>query len=67
MITISITPDAYEAIKATLPKGAKPYATQREANGDYRIAIDRKTADRLARMRQRGESYSDVILRLARA
>jgi hypothetical protein len=52
------------AIAATLPGnvGVEP---QRAPNGDYFIWLDRAVVNRLAAMRGPGESYSDVILRLA--
>ena len=34
-------------------------------NGQMRISVDRKFVDRLLELRRSGESYSDVILRLA--
>jgi hypothetical protein len=39
----------------------------RSADGLIRIWLDGKVADQLGRLRGSGESYSDVILRLARA
>jgi hypothetical protein len=36
-------------------------------DGLVRIWLDRKFVDRLGQMRGPGESYSDVILRLAKA
>jgi hypothetical protein len=54
VVTISITIAAFEAIKSTLPDDA-----------EARFVVDRKTLDRLTALRGRGESYSDVILRLA--
>jgi hypothetical protein len=35
-------------------------------NGQTRIWVDRKFVDRLLALRDRGESYSDIILRLAK-
>ena len=66
MIRIAITPAAYEAIAATLPGnvGVEP---RRASNGDYLLWLEPRFVDRLAAMRGPGESYSDVILRLARS
>jgi hypothetical protein len=64
MVSISITVVAYEAIRSTfldLP-GTPP-----GPDGMIKIWLDPKFADRLAAMRGQGESYSDVILRLAKA
>jgi hypothetical protein len=38
----------------------------RDDRGGYRFIVDRKTLDRLTALRGPGESYSDVILRLAK-
>ena len=63
MIAITITPTAHQAVKASLLD-----ATPRPgADGLIRIWLDDKLVDRLAQMRGQGESYSDVILRLAKA
>ncbi len=67
MITISITVAAYEAIKATLPPGADAWAAEPDGRGGVRLTLDPKTLDRLTALRGPGESYSDVILRLAKA
>jgi hypothetical protein len=64
MISISITPEAFEAIRATLPHSDAP--PSRGPDGLIRIWLDRKFVDRLGQMRGPGETYSDVILRLAR-
>jgi hypothetical protein len=65
MVAISITPEAFEAIRATLPHSDAP--PSEGPDGLIRIWLDRKVVDRLGQMRGPGESYSDVILRLARA
>ena len=66
MIGIAITPAAYEAIKATmLPR--IDAAPSPGADGLIRIWLDRQFVDRLGRMRGWGETYSDVILRMAKA
>jgi predicted CopG family antitoxin len=67
MISISITAEAYQAIKATLPEAADSFPAQPDDRGLIRIWLDRPFVDRLGHMREPGESYSDVILRLAKA
>ena len=66
VVTISITADAYAAIEKTLPKGAEAWPAQPDGRGGVRLTLDRKTLDRLTALRGPGESYSDVILRLAK-
>jgi hypothetical protein len=63
MISIAITAEAYEAIKATLPDGAPRSIGP---DGQMRIWLDYAVVDRLLAARGPGESYSDVILRLAK-
>jgi hypothetical protein len=67
MISISITAEAYETIKATLPAGDVAQPPQTDERGLIRIWLDRKFVDRVRALRGLGESYSHVILRLAKA
>jgi hypothetical protein len=65
VITISISPAAFAASASTLPQVYK--AVRRpDGKGGYLITLDRHVVDRLAAMRRRGESYGDVILRIAK-
>jgi hypothetical protein len=64
MISIPITPAAYKAIKRMLPQ--TDGAASPGSDGLVRIWLDRKNADALGSLRRPGESYSEVILRLAR-
>ena len=59
-----ITAEAYRAIRA---EGADVWPAQPfpRSDGLIRAWLDRKFVDRLGHMRGPGESYSDVILRLA--
>ena len=66
MISIPITDEAYEALKARNP-GIDQDQTSRGRNGQLRIWVDRTFLDQLLEVRRPGESYSDVILRLATA
>jgi hypothetical protein len=66
MISIPITEEAHEALKARIPRiDQAPMSKGR--NGKIRIWVDRKIVDRLLELRGPGESYSDVILRVAAA
>jgi hypothetical protein len=64
VIAISITLEGYEVTKTTLPEGADSCPNDR---GGVRIWLARAVVDRLKAVRGAGESYSDVILRLAEA
>jgi hypothetical protein len=64
VIRISISPAAFEAIAATLP-GNVGFENKRDANGDWFIWLDHATLSGLNHLRGPGESYSDVILRVA--
>jgi hypothetical protein len=66
MIRITITAAAFEAIASTLPSSVG-VEQNRAPNGDYFIWLDPRYVDRLRALRGPGESYSDVILRLAEA
>jgi hypothetical protein len=61
MIAISITAEAYEAIRARLLDPPPPPGP----DSLIRIWLDRKFVDELDRLLRPGDSYSDVILRLA--
>jgi hypothetical protein len=65
VIRIAITQAAYDAIAWTLPLGSgavEPHANER---AERLIWLETAMVDRLAAMRGPGESYSDVILRIA--
>jgi hypothetical protein len=64
MIRVAINPATYAAIAATLPSSVG-VEQKRAPNGDCFIWLDRAVVGRLCAMRGPGESYSDVILRLA--
>jgi hypothetical protein len=65
MIRIAITQAAFEAIAKTLPLGSVGYENKVNEKGERLIWLDPSVVDRLRAMRGPGESYSDVILRLA--
>src|SRR5208282_4736078 len=66
MIGIPVTAAAYEAIKGPLTgqRGSPPLWGR---DGLFRIWLDCKVVDEFGRLRGPGETYSDVILRLAKA
>jgi hypothetical protein len=64
LIRIAITPAAFDAIAATLPLGSVTFEQQLGANGERFIWLEGRILNKLAAERRRGESYSDVILRL---
>jgi hypothetical protein len=67
MIRIAITQAAFDAIAKTLPVGSVAYEPALD-EGDLRyIWLEARWLDRLKSYRGPGESYSDVILRLAKA
>jgi hypothetical protein len=65
MATISITPAAFAAIASTLPKGSS-FEGRPDDDEGYLVTLDRRALDWLRARRRPGESYSDVILRLAK-
>jgi hypothetical protein len=66
MIRIAITPAAFEAIAATLPLGSVGYEKATNEKSERLIWLEPNVVDRLKAMRGPGESYSDVIMRLAK-
>ena len=63
MIGVTISGRAYVAIADTLPPGS----AEREIapDRDYRIWLPRSEVIRLRALREPGETFSDVILRMA--
>jgi len=66
MIRIAITPAAYAAIAATLALGTVAVEPERAQDGGVHIWLDPGVLAKLRALRGPGESYSDVILRLAK-
>jgi hypothetical protein len=67
MIRIAITPAAFDAIAATPPLGSAGYENEINERGERYVWLAPNVVDRLRAMRGPGESYSDVILRLAKS
>jgi hypothetical protein len=65
MIRITITAAAFDAVVATLPIGSVGYENATNDRGERYVWLEPYVVDRLAAMRGPGESYSDVIMRLA--
>ncbi len=65
VIRIAITQAAYDAICATLPVGSVAVEAEANQRGERLIWLEAAMVDRLGAMRGLGESYSDVILRIA--
>ena len=66
MVPIAITPAAYAVIVATHPASAR-HKRSSAPNGEFFVWLEPQYVDRLGELRKPGESYSDVILRLAEA
>jgi len=64
MVRIAISVEAFEAIARTLPPGSVGYEAEANERGERLIWLDRAVVDRLRSLRDPGESFSDVILRL---
>ena len=65
MIRIAIMQAAFDAIAATLPLGSVAYEPTVDEGGLRYIWLEARWLDRLRSYRGPGESWSDVILRLA--
>ena len=66
MVRIAISVEAFEAIARTLPLGSVGYEAEANERGERVIWLEAAMVDRLGAMRGPNESYSDVILRIAR-
>ena len=65
MIRITISVEAFNAIARTLTLGSVGYENATNERGEKLIWLDRAVVERLRSPRGPGESYSDVILRIA--
>jgi hypothetical protein len=65
MVRIAISQAAFEAIARTLPFGSVSFENATNEKGERLIWLERRMLDKLRSYRGEGESYSDVILRLA--
>jgi len=64
MVKIAISPEAFDAIAGAMPVESVGFAQTNE-RGERLIWLPRGVVAKLRAMRGRGESYSNVILRLA--
>jgi hypothetical protein len=65
MVRISISQAAFDALADTLPLGSVGYENATNERGERLVWLAPTVVDRLRAMRGPGESYSDVILRIA--
>jgi hypothetical protein len=65
VIRIAITAEAYAAIASTLPLGSVAVEPEANEKGDRYVWLAPNVVDRLRFLRGPGESYSEVILRIA--
>jgi hypothetical protein len=65
MVRIAISQAAFDVIAKTLPLGSVGYENATNEKGERLIWLEPSMVDRLRAMRGPGESWSDVILRLA--
>jgi hypothetical protein len=64
VVRIAISQAAFDAISATLALGSVSFENKTNEQGQRLIWLEPNVVDRLRALRGRGESYSDVILRL---
>ena len=65
MIRIAITAAAFDAVAATLPVGSVAFEPDTGDKGERHIWVAPEIVNKLRHLRGPGESYSDVILKLA--
>ena len=66
MIKIGISQAAYDALASAIPQGSVVFEKELDANGQCHVRLNRTVVARLRALRGPGESYSDVILALAK-
>jgi len=66
MIRIAITSAAFDAIAATLPLGSMNFERHPADDGQRLVWLEPHVINKLRALRGPGESYSDVILKLAK-
>ena len=66
MIRIAISQAAFDAIAATLPLGSLSYENAFNERGERYVWLPPNVVDRLRAQHRPGESYSKVILRMAK-
>jgi hypothetical protein len=66
MIRVAITAEAFDAVAATLALGTVAVEPERAQDGSVHIWLDPRVLAKLKALRGPGESYSDVILRVAK-
>jgi hypothetical protein len=67
VVRIAISQAAFDAIAQTLALGSVGFENATNEKGERLIWLEPNVIDRLRSLRGPGESYSDVILRLAKA
>ena len=65
MIRIAISRAAFDAIASTTPLGSVADQPEANADGERYVWLSPDVVERLKAMRGPGETYSDVILRMA--
>jgi hypothetical protein len=65
MIRITITAEAFDAIAASLPLGSISFERHPADDGQRLVWLEPHVLNKLRALRRPGESYSDVILRVA--
>jgi hypothetical protein len=65
MIRIAITEAAFEVIADKLPFGSTMVEPKATSDGWRFLWLEERDLDRLDALRQQGEGYSEVIMRLA--
>ena len=65
MVRIAITQAAFDAIARTLSLGSMKFENKTDADGNRVIWLDRGVVEQLRSLRGPGESYGDVIMRIA--
>jgi hypothetical protein len=66
MIRVAITAESFDAIAKTMSLGSVGCEAKRGANGEALIWLESRVVAKLKFLRGPGESYGDLIVRLAK-
>jgi hypothetical protein len=66
MTRVASSLEAFDAITATLPVGSVAVESVLDGKGERLIWLETHVLNKLSAMRGPGESYSDVIVRIAK-
>jgi hypothetical protein len=65
VVPIAISQAAFNALASTIPLGAAVFEMKLDCTGECHVPQNQAVLDHLNHLRERSETYGDVILRIA--